>query len=73
MTVAELYALPSYANYTYGRPIHPLQCVICAASPGHLAPISPAGRCVRCEAKARPTRDVILLFKPLHKVASCPR
>lgn len=70
MTLAELTRLPSYTNATYGRPPHPWACVVCAGGPGaegSQAPMSAAGRCARCEARARGASAAIPYAELLEK------
>lgn len=66
-----LHSLPAYANQTFGRPPNPNQCCGCGRMMIAWIPalkVNLQGLCTRCQHDRAPHRDVIRLFKPLHKV-----
>lgn len=65
---AWLRSLSAYAQFTFGRPVNPLQCATC----GKLAvtglttwKIDPQGLCPRCRSIRTPNHDTIHLFRPM--------
>lgn len=65
MTVAELYNLDTYAQETLGRPVNTEQCAICGKSPQEGTAILYGGLCPPCQAKTRPTQEIVQLFRPV--------
>ena len=70
MTVAELHALSTYAQQTFGRPINQNQCLGCGrmAIPGISAiAVNIHGLCPRCRAIRTPSAESVVLFTPLRR------
>ncbi len=69
MTRAELYALDTFAQETFGRPIVPTQCACCGKDGDTHNPINYRGLCGTCQRKSRPSDEVVILFRPMARKA----